>query len=124
MHVIPITCDGECPEWTMIEMQGELERKGAVDPEQEFPIGQLRVSKTVRLFIYALPDRFHSRPLRLNLRNLMRFRAQMFLSASILFAESRHSGAHNRLPSAGGQNGGSEEALCNPAEADCACGCR
>ena len=63
MHVIPISCDGECPEWTMIEMQGELERKGAVDPDQEFPIGQLRVSRTVSLFIYALSDRFHRRPL-------------------------------------------------------------
>ncbi|CAL5220977.1 g3085 [Coccomyxa viridis] len=30
----------------MIEMQGELERKGAIDPDQEFPVGQLRLSKT------------------------------------------------------------------------------
>ena len=47
MHVIPISCDGECPEWTMIEMQGELERKGAINPDEEFPIGQLKLSKTV-----------------------------------------------------------------------------
>ena len=49
MHVIPISCDGECPELTMIELQGELERKGAIDPDQEFSIGQLRLSKTVSL---------------------------------------------------------------------------
>lgn len=48
MHVIPISCDGECSEWTMIEMQGELERKGPGDPEQEFPIGQLKLSTSVR----------------------------------------------------------------------------
>ncbi len=47
MHVIPISCDGECPEWTMIEMQGELERKGAINPDEEFPIGKLKLSKTV-----------------------------------------------------------------------------
>ena len=47
MHVIPVHCEGECPEWTMIEMQGELERKGTSDPDQEFPIGQLKLSKNV-----------------------------------------------------------------------------
>ena len=31
----------------MIEMQGELERKGAINPDEEFPIGQLKLSKTV-----------------------------------------------------------------------------
>ena len=47
MHVIPISCDGECSEWTMIEMQGELECKGAINSDEEFPIGQLKLSKTV-----------------------------------------------------------------------------
>ena len=31
----------------MIEMQGELERKDAINPDEEFPIGQLKLSKTV-----------------------------------------------------------------------------
>ena len=48
MYVIPVSCDGECPEWTMIEMQGELERKGAVIPDQEFSIGQLKLCKNVK----------------------------------------------------------------------------
>ena len=54
MHVIPISCDGECREWTMIELQGELERKGAFDPDQEFPIGQLKLSKTVSFSAYTV----------------------------------------------------------------------
>jgi hypothetical protein len=56
----------------MIEMQGELERKGELDPDQEFPIGQLKVSKTVSLFTQASKGRLHRRPPRLYLRNLMR----------------------------------------------------
>ncbi len=60
MHIIPVLCDGECPEWTMIEMQGELERKGAIDPDQEFSVGQLRLSKTVSLLCHALWPSSHS----------------------------------------------------------------
>ncbi len=45
--MLPISCDNGCPEWSMIEMQGELERKGVESPDEEFPVGQLRLSSKV-----------------------------------------------------------------------------
>lgn len=48
MLVIPITCDNGLPEWCMFEMQGELERKGVCNPDEEYAIGKLSLSSTVR----------------------------------------------------------------------------
>lgn len=47
MLVIPITCESGVPEWCMVEMQGELERKGSLNPDEEYPIGKLTLSSTV-----------------------------------------------------------------------------
>ena len=44
MLVLPISCDNGCPEWSMIEMQGELERSGICNPDEEFPVGKLTLS--------------------------------------------------------------------------------
>jgi hypothetical protein len=53
LAVIPLSCDSQegPPEWAMIELQGELERRDPVQPGQEFAFGQLKHSSTVR----ALP---------------------------------------------------------------------
>lgn len=47
MLVLPIVCDNGCPEWSMIEMQGELERKDLCSPDEEFPVGKLTLSAKV-----------------------------------------------------------------------------
>ncbi len=61
MLVIPITCDNGLPEWCMVEMQGELERKGACNPDEEYVIGKLSLSSKVRVFTVSPPMRvgFH-----------------------------------------------------------------
>lgn len=53
MPVIQITCEGGAPEWCMVELQGELERKDAFNPDEEFPIGRLTLSSKVCLMFYA-----------------------------------------------------------------------
>ena len=54
MLVIPITCENGLPEWCMVEMQGELERKGAYNPDEEYAIGKLSLSSKVRWLTEAM----------------------------------------------------------------------
>lgn len=94
-------------------MQGELERKGAIDPDQEFPVGQLRLSKTVRPHVIACAQalallgcfttRFACRETGLCWAN----KASLSILIRLLLplAESRYCGADDRLPPAGGQDG-------------------
>ena len=37
----------------MIEMQGELERKDVSNPDEDFPVGSLRLSSQVKLVLVA-----------------------------------------------------------------------
>lgn len=46
---VPLSCersDGP-PEWALIELQGELERRDAAQPDQEFVFGQITRSALV-----------------------------------------------------------------------------
>ena len=46
---IPLSCErsGGPPEWALIELQGELERRDAAQPGQEFVFGQITRSALV-----------------------------------------------------------------------------
>ena len=54
MLVLPITCENGCPDWSMIEMQGELEKSGVSNPDEEFPVGRLTLSAKARAEFGAL----------------------------------------------------------------------
>jgi len=54
LTVVPISCDssGGPPEWAMIELQGELERRDAAQPGKDFTFGQIKRSSTVSSTAY------------------------------------------------------------------------
>ncbi len=54
LTVVPISCDssGGPPEWAMIELQGELERRDAAQPGKDFTFGQIKRSSTVSTAAY------------------------------------------------------------------------